>query len=271
MSTNNIYCVNNESLFNKTEYEFSRNLRQIMELEKELEKFEDPNIHYNPGLFMDKNMCDNNDEVVKKIVSSFFSRLHPIEYNDSKKSLNQGCATLDLKCFLSSEQEKDKILKIDVDGEIKCFSNISNSESLKEYFENIRIEELLNGYISKKKVMTLGYCIYDIKQIYFHDDFSKEYRKAPKEIVKKVNKIFICLLMGYKKMSDYDYHDESESVENNSKLKNQRRVLFNCSEKIILQHLKITKDWSLYGVVSEKEETLYFGKLTPHLKTKKYK
>lgn len=108
----------------------------------------------------------------------------------------------------------------------------------------------------------------NVKTIEFHKEFTSEFRLMQKKYQKKVVSIFTNFLLGEKFISDYEYHDESESVKNNPSKTNERKVYFQNKDMEIFKHLKLDKDVSVYLEIQG--DVLFVGKFTKHLSTKKH-
>ena len=88
------------------------------------------------------------------------------------------------------------------------------------------------------------------------------------DVKNKWDDVLKLLFLGEKTIESYDYHNESETVRTSGKMSEERKVKFNKQEKKIYYHLKLDQNWSSYIEISG--DTIYFGKLTSHLTTKKY-
>lgn len=257
-----------------TNYELSKVLKEVYET---INKFEYPIIYYNSSdqEFIDfsNSLWGSKDPLLKDIrnyIRIQFRKLTKVQ--DQPLNNIEACLNQEDACLVSISKDPSWNVRFYSQNGLTT-DNIYNCNSTIEQYDQVNFEKLLQDLLSSKIIRDhkgLVNKLYPtVNEIKFHDNFYEEYKKAPKEIVAKWNCIFKQLLLGSKRIEDYDYHSESETVRKNTKLLEQREVNFGGEpKKVILKHLKLDQNWSSYIDITN--SCIYFGKLTAHLTTKKY-
>ena len=250
-------------------------LKMLKKIYSIIDSFEEPNIFYNTndreyGEFISQihQIMDRN------LRTYFYTQLRKLykavnnEYDSVKLCLSdkEGC----LISISNNSQWNSRLYR---KGSCET-DNIFDVESTIVQYKTRNFQRLIPNIISQPEInKRLG----KIKELYpkvstikFHDEFKEDYINVSMNpsVKKKWDDFLKLLFLGEKTIDCYDYHNESETVRNSGNLSEERKVKFNKQEKIIYKHLKLDQNWSSYIEING--DTIYFGKLTSHLSTKKY-
>lgn len=268
----NGYIINNEP-FLIDEIEIIKNtLKQFYTMKPLVSNYEQGNYYYDSIVISASSF--HQDQVLKPLGINFLSDAKPIcfDYDENEDELLrivEVCRSGENNCLLTLVDdfsiEKSKIKEHLNDEELH---NVFNEDSLKTFLRLKKFPNMIKKNIELINEIELPQSAYGIKSVKFHDKLHDQLSAAPRYIIKKFIGIIVGILLSEKELSDYDYHGESETVRNDSKMRAQREVKFNGEKKEIFMHIKITQDWSIY--LEQKKNILYVGKLTDHLTTKKY-
>lgn len=253
-----------------------RNLLQMLkEIYSIIDSFEEPNIFYNTndtefGECMSQ-ISQITDSILKKYLLTQLRKLYK-EINNEYDSVKL-CLSDKEGCLISISNNSQWNSRLYREGSCET-DNIFDVESTIAQYKTRNFQRLIPNIISQLEINErLG----KIKELYptvnsikFHDEFNKDYINAStnSNVKKKWDDFLKLLFLGEKTIDCYDYHNESETVRNSGNLSEERKVKFNKQEKIIYNHLKLDQNWSSYIEING--DTIYFGKLTSHLSTKKY-
>lgn len=180
-----------------------------------------------------------------------------------KSSLEWEAPKINIKKYIFTEYEEIKELEVEI-------NNISKEEHLifhKEILENRRykiIKDLIDNF-SENKVKYLK------NKIIVNFEAEKMLIKLNKEVLEKAITILYDLDIGNKKIEDYTYSNESETVRKNPILSEKRLFTFdNGSKDYAFNHIKnLPKGNRIYYL--EKDEKIYICYIGPHLPTKNFK
>jgi hypothetical protein len=155
-----------------------------------------------------------------------------------------------------------------IEQEVEIY-NASRSEHLEdnlEIFEKIdneKIESLTKNF--KEVYRTI------FKKLEFSVDVIKDIDYLDKRILRDAIVILYQLEIDKKKISDFTYTGESESVMNNPELREKRKFkMENGEEYYMFQHIKNLPDGNRIYFYKKSEEKIYIGYIGKHLKTAKY-
>lgn len=180
-----------------------------------------------------------------------------------KSSLEWESPKINIKKYIFTEYEEIKELEVEI-------NNISKEEHLifhKEILENRRykiIKDLIDNF-SENKVKYLK------NKIIVNFEAEKMLIKLNKEVLEKAITVLYDLDIGNKKIEDYTYSNESETVRKNPILSEKRLFTFdNGSKDYAFNHIKnLPKGNRIYYL--EKDEKIYICYIGPHLPTKNFK
>jgi len=254
-------------------------IQTLKEIHNEINKFEHPIIIYNPSsdeyiqflAYFNKNK-QNIDRNLRIVLERQMYKL--ISSQTTNGNLVDHCLLEENSCLLSISHNKVWHERIYRDSSLEMeTNNIFDVNSFNEYYESEKIQDYIVDIIKvggeTNKIGHLDDLYTNLKSVEISSRFNADYCCiADPGIKQKINKIFYKLFLGKKQLEDYKYHDESPSVKQNRKKKEQRKVTFNGKIKYIYMHLKITRDWSVYAEVAD--NTLFLGQITNHLSTKKF-
>lgn len=155
-----------------------------------------------------------------------------------------------------------------IEQEVEIY-NASRSEHLEdnlEIFEKIdneKIESLTKNF--KEVYRTI------FKKLEFSVDVIKDIEYLDKRVLRDAIVILYQLEIDKKKISDFTYTGESESVMNNPELREKRKFkMENGEEYYMFQHIKNLPDGNRIYFYKKSEEKIYIGYIGKHLKTAKY-
>lgn len=250
-------------------------LIMLKEIYSTIDCFEEPNIFYNPN---DTEFCKCMSQI--KTISDrnlriyIFKQLNKLykDVNNQNNSVYLCLNDVD-GCLISVSKNPQWNTRLYRKGNCET-DNIFDVESTIDQYKTRNFQRLIPNIISQ---LEINYRIGKIKDLYptvnsikFHDEFHGDYTNVSENhfIKNKWDDFLKLLFLGEKKIESYDYHNESETVRKSVDLSKERTVKFNKKEKKIYYHLKLDQNWSSYIEISR--DTIYFGKLTSHLTTKKY-
>lgn len=268
----NGYIVNNEP-FLIDEIEIIKNtLKQFYTMKPLVSKYEQGNYYYDPFVISASSFYQ--DQVLKPLGLNFLSDAIPIyfdceENEDELLRIVEVCRSGKNNCLLTLVDDfsiENSEIKEHLSDE--KLHNVFNEYSLKRFLRLKKFPNMIKKYIELINEIKLPQSAYGIKSLKFHDNLHDQLAAAPENIGKKFIGIIVGVLLSEKELSAYDYHGESETVRNDSRMRAQREVKFNGEKKEIFMHVKITQDWSIY--LEQKKNVLYVGNLTSHLTTKNY-
>ena len=250
-------------------------LKMLKGIYSTIDCFEEPNIFYNPN---DTEFCKCMSQI--KTISDRNLRIYIFkQLNKLYKDVNNQNNSVDLclndvdGCLISVSKNPQWNTRLYRKGDCET-DNIFDVESTIDQYKTRNFQRLIPNIISQ---LEINYRIGKIKDLYptvnsikFHDEFNRDYINASTNpnVKKKWDDFLKLLFLGEKTIDRYDYHSESETVRRSVNLSEERKVKFNKQEKIIYSHLKLDQNWSSYIEING--DTIYFGKLTSHLTTKKY-
>lgn len=250
-------------------------LKMLKKIYSIIDSFEEPNIFYNSNDEEFRECMSQIHQIMDSNLRTYlYSQLRKLykEINNEYDSVKL-CLSDEEGCLISISNNSQWNTRLYRKGSCET-DNIFDVESTIVQYKTRNFQKLIPNIISQLEINErLG----KIKELYptvnsikFHDEFNKDYINASTNLnVKKKWDDFLKLLfLGEKTLDHYDYHNESETVRRSVNLSDERKVKFNKQEKIIYNHLKLDKNWSSYIEISG--NTIYFGKLTSHLTTKKY-
>lgn len=250
-------------------------LKMLKKIYSIIDCFEEPNIFYNPN---DPEFCKCMSQI--KTISDRTLRIYILtQFNKLYKDVNNQNNSVDLclndvdGCLISISKNSQWNSRLYRKGDCET-DNIFDVESTIDQYKKRNFQGLIPNIISQLEINDrLGKIekLYPtVSSIKFHDGFGNDYiNMSSKPVVKnKWDDVLKLLFLGEKTIESYDYHNESETVRTSGKMSEERKVKFNKQEKIIYYHLKLDQNWSSYIEINA--DTIYFGKLTSHLSTKKY-
>ena len=255
-------CIEDDSL-----------VRQLKTIHKNMNRFEDPNIYYYPNSEEFSDLYKQIDSIKNKSLKIFlYQQLNKLlKMDDTTGNALNYCLREDNKCLVSISKSTMWHVNLYQQAEFKT-DNIFDCSSMYSYLRENRFKNYFNYFLNQKndseKIGLLDNIYPKIKKVSFHNNFLEEYTEIDSTIKPKFDRILKDLFFGIKRLESYNYHSESETVRNNPKYREERRVKFHDCEKIIYMHLKITNDWSIY--VEESDDRMLFGRLTAHLSTQNY-
>ena len=250
-------------------------LKMLKQIYSIINCFEVPNIVYN---IRDTEFCECMSQI-SQITDSTLKTFLLIQLRKLYKEVNDENDSVELclndveGCLISISNNSQWNSRLYRKGGCET-DNIFDVESTIDQYKTRNFQRLIPNIISQLEINDR---IGKIKELYptvnsikFHDGFNQDYINARTNpnVKKKWDDFLKLLFLGEKTLDHYDYHNESETVRRSVNLSDERKVKFNKQEKIIYNHLKLDKNWSSYIEISG--DTIYFGKLTSHLTTKKY-
>lgn len=254
------------------QYDLIKMLKKIYSI---IDCFEEPNIVYNTNdtEFYEcmSQISQITDSKLKTFLLIQLRKLYK-EVNNEKDSVEL-CLNDVEGCLISISKNFQWNSRLYRKGSCQT-DNIFDVASTIDQYKKRNFQRLIPNIISQ---LEINYRIGKIKDLYptvnsikFHDEFNQDYINASTNpnVKKKWDDFLKMLFLGEKTLDCYDYHSESETVRRSVNLSEERKVKFNKQEKIIYNHLKLDQNWSSYIEING--DTIYFGKLTSHLTTKKY-
>lgn len=254
------------------QHDLSKKFNEIYSI---INSFEVPEIFCNPNDSEYCEMMTNLEQVQDRSFKKYLLiQLRKLSNKDNYENDNISLCLNDQEgCLISISNNSSWNTKSYTRNGLET-DNIFDVESTIDQYKKRNFQGLIPNIISQLEINEkLG----KIKELYpkvssikFHDEFIKDYTNVSKNlnVKNKWDDILKLLFLGEKKIDSYDYHNESETVRRSVNLSEERKVKFNKQEKKIFFHLKLDQNWSSYIEISE--DTIYFGKLTSHLSTKKY-
>ena len=155
---------------------------------------------------------------------------------------------------------------IEQEVEIYNASRVEHLDSNSEIFEKIdneKIESLVKNFKEVYKDI--------FKKLEFSVDIVKNIEYLDKRVLKDAIVILYQLEINKKKINDFTYTGESESVMNNPELREKRKFkMENGEEYYMFQHIKNLPNGNRIYFHKKSEEKIYVGYIGKHLKTVKY-
>lgn len=155
---------------------------------------------------------------------------------------------------------------IEQEVEIYNASKIEHLEDNLEFFEkmdNEKIESLVKNFKGIYRDI--------FKKLEFSVDIIKDIGYLDKRVLKDAIVILYQLEINKKKINDFTYSGESESVRDNPELREKRKFkMENGEEYYMFQHIKNLLDGNRIYFYKKSDEKIYIGYIGKHLKTVKY-
>lgn len=155
---------------------------------------------------------------------------------------------------------------IEQEVEIYNASRIEHLEDNLEFFEkmdNEKIESLVKNFKDIYRDI--------FKKLEFSVDIIKDIGYLDKQVLKDAIVILYQLEINKKKINDFTYSGESESVRDNPELREKRKFkMENGEEYYMFQHIKNLPDGNRIYFYKKSDEKIYIGYIGKHLKTVKY-
>lgn len=199
------------------------------------------------------------DERVDEIGYADIFQTLLISFNSSEKWDKD---RLNLKKIVLEESED----YIEQEVEIYNASRVEHLDSNSEIFEkrdNEKIESLVKNFKETYKLI--------FKKLEFGIDVIKNIEYLDKRVLRDAIAILYQLEINKKKINDFTYTGESESVINNPELREKRKFkMENGEEYYMFQHIKNLPDGNRIYFHKKSDEKIYIGYIGKHLKTVKY-
>ena len=267
---------------------YYKSIRSIVDI-KSLDIIEGANLQKLLGEIRDRDMRT-------RVISLFTNKVIPFEYPISITGVELGLIEykyLDervdeigyadifqtlLISFNSNEKWNKNRLKLKktileesgeyIEQEVEIYNacKIEHLEDNLEFFEkmdNEKIESLVKNFKDIYRDI--------FKKLEFSVDIIKDIGYLDKQVLKDAIVILYQLEINKKKINDFTYSGESESVRVNPELREKRKFkMENGEEYYMFQHIKNLPDGNRIYFYKKSDEKIYIGYIGKHLKTVKY-